>query len=376
MVYYNDIDKFSSAWLTKLMESGIVADGKMDERSILDVKPAELEGFDQCHFFSGIGVWQYALRQAGWPDDRPVWTGSCPCQPFSAAGKGAGFDDERHVWPYWFHLIRVYRPRVIFGEQVASKSGLAWFDLVQADLEGEGYTVGATDTCAAGVGAPHIRQRLYWVAESKSERISRGQEDVGEAKSTRAGPVGRMEQDSSRLGRRGRSDGDTGGEGGALQAEGLRGAGTMADPLSAGSGEEGKRGRLPGEVPSERPDIGMQAQERSASGIMANTDGGDTSAEREQRRREHGQQPEDSISFPGPANGFWADAEWLPCKDGKARPVEPGSFPLVNGATNRVGRLRGYGNSLVAPQAIEFVRAYMDVLTNGYDKPDQTRLEL
>ena len=56
----------------------------------------DIAGYTQCHFFAGIGIWSYALRLAGWPDDRQVWTGSCPCQPFSAAGKGEAFNDERH----------------------------------------------------------------------------------------------------------------------------------------------------------------------------------------------------------------------------------------------------------------------------------------
>ena len=59
--------------------------------------------------------------------------------------------------------------------------------------------------------------------------------------------------------------------------------------------------------------------------------------------------------------GFWADADWLGCKDGKFWPVEPGTFPLVDGATARVGRLRGYGNAIVAPLAAEFIKAYMKV---------------
>jgi DNA (cytosine-5)-methyltransferase 1 len=127
-------------------------------------------GFTQCHFFAGIGVWSHALRLAGWDDARPVWTGSCPCQPFSAAGKRAGFQDERHLWPAWFELIRELRPRAVFGEQVASKDALAWIDHVSADLEGADYAIGAVDTCAAGHGAPHIRQRLFWVAEPGEQR--------------------------------------------------------------------------------------------------------------------------------------------------------------------------------------------------------------
>lgn len=161
----------AAEWLRGLIKGGHIAPGVVDERSIEDVKPSDLSGFTQCHFFAGIGVWSYALRRAGWRDDSPIWTGSCPCQPFSAAGKGNGFADERHLWPAWFHLITQCEPAKILGEQVASSDGLAWLDLVQTDLEATGYAVGAFDLCAAGVGAPHIRQRLYFVADASGEGL-------------------------------------------------------------------------------------------------------------------------------------------------------------------------------------------------------------
>lgn len=141
--YYNEIDPFAAEWLRQLIKANLIAPGEVDERSIVDVRPDDIRDFTQCHFFAGIGVWSYALRHAGWRDDQPVWTGSCPCQPFSAAGKGGGFDDERHLWPAFFHLIRECKPSKVLGEQVASKDGLAWLDLVQADVEGEGYAIGA-----------------------------------------------------------------------------------------------------------------------------------------------------------------------------------------------------------------------------------------
>ena len=166
--YYNEHDPFAAAWLRKLIEDGLIAPGEVDERSIEDVVPTDLAGFVQCHFFAGIGIWSLALRQAGWPDSAPIWTGSCPCQPFSAAGKGGGFDDERHLWPAFHWLIEQCGPQLVLGEQVASKDGLAWLDLVSADVEASGYAFGAADTCAAGFGAPHIRQRLYWMADAAS----------------------------------------------------------------------------------------------------------------------------------------------------------------------------------------------------------------
>ncbi len=171
--YYNEIDPFAAQWLRNLIAAGHIAPGEVDERSIEDVTPDDLRGFTQCHFFAGIGVWSHSLRLAGWPDDRPVWTGSCPCQPFSAAGKGDGFADERHLWPHFFHLISECRPQHVFGEQVAAGNANVWFDLVQADLEGVGYAFGLVPFTSAGIGAPHIREsllggRVRWRAMSKT----------------------------------------------------------------------------------------------------------------------------------------------------------------------------------------------------------------
>lgn len=128
--YYNEIDPIAAEWLRRLIAAGHIAPGDVDERDIRLVRPDDLRGYRQCHFFAGIGVWSYALRRAGWPDDREVWTGSCPCQPFSDAGAGEGFEDERHLFPAWFGLIRERRPVVVFGEQVASAAALAWLDIV------------------------------------------------------------------------------------------------------------------------------------------------------------------------------------------------------------------------------------------------------
>ncbi len=171
--YYNEIDPTASAWLRNLIHAGHIAPGIVDERSIEDVHPSDLHGFSQCRFFAGIGVWSYALRQAGWLDERPVWTGSCPCQPFSAAGKGAGFADERHLWPAFYHLIQKCKPATVLGEQVASKDSDPWIDLVHTDMEALGYAFGTIPFPSAGAGAPHIRDRLYWVADASSARTRR-----------------------------------------------------------------------------------------------------------------------------------------------------------------------------------------------------------
>ncbi|QLX99149.1 DNA cytosine methyltransferase [Enterobacter sp. RHBSTW-00593] len=315
--YYNEIDPYAAQWLRNLIANGHIAPGEVDERSIEDVTPDDLRGFTQCHFFAGIGVWSHSLRLAGWPDDKPVWTGSCPCQPFSAAGKGDGFADERHLWPHFFQLISERRPQHVFGEQVASGNANTWFDLVQADLEGMGYAFGLVPFTSAGIGAPHIRERAYWVAESISEQ--------------RQKLLPGLEKGNSE-------------EGGwpSAKPSGLCSAGGMGDTnltrlegLGGNDSAAGWKGQTGSATP---PGVHMRALE---------------------------------------VNGFWRDADWLFCRDGKWRPVEPGTFPLVDGAaarmgrvepgvarvasSNRVGRLKGYGNAINAQAAAEFIRAYLEV---------------
>lgn len=166
MNYYNDNDPFAAQWLRNLIEAGLIPKGYVDERSITEVDPETLRGFTQCHFFAGAGGWSIALELAGWNPGRPVWTGSCPCQPFSLAGNGRGEKDERHLWPEFFRLIQECGPSTVFGEQVESEDGRHWLAAVRLDLEALGYAVGGADLCAASVGAPHVRQRLWWVADT------------------------------------------------------------------------------------------------------------------------------------------------------------------------------------------------------------------
>jgi len=352
--YYNEFDPQAAAWLRELIRQGHIAPGDVDERSIVDVRPYDLVGYTQCHFFAGIGVWSYALRQAGWPDDRPVWTGSCPCQPFSAAGKGNGFDDERHLWPAWFWLIQQSRPAEVFGEQVASKDADPWVDLVQDDLEALGYAFGAVPFPAAGVGTPNIRDRLYWTASgvtlgdafgSRLEGLARHGDNCNEPGWIDARAAGHVA-----------SAGELGG---------------LADSATGGWREERADGggRSVGDSAQGLP---ARSDPSCASGRLANPDGGDACAEGLQRGGQYRQRPKDSVPLrggfggighnsdtgirPGATNGFWSDPDWLFCRDGKWRPVESGTFPLAHGAPARVGRLRGYGNAINAQAAIAFIQ--------------------
>ncbi|MES2403742.1 MAG: DNA cytosine methyltransferase [Pseudomonadota bacterium] len=163
-MYLNEIDQ----WCCSKLKSAL-PQADVDCADIRTVNRARVTS-SRAHFFAGIGGWELALRMAGWPQTAPVWTGSCPCQPFSSAGRRKGTADERHLWPEFRRLIDECRPPVVFGEQVASPDGRAWLDTVCADLEALDFAVAAADLCAASIGAPHIRQRLYWVAIANGER--------------------------------------------------------------------------------------------------------------------------------------------------------------------------------------------------------------
>lgn len=350
--YYNEIDPFAVEWLKKLIEKGHIAPGDVDNRSIADVQADDLKKYDQCHFFAGIGVWSYALKQAGIADNTSVWTGSCPCQPFSSAGNGKGTADERHLWPQLYRLVKECRPPRIVGEQVAGKGGTSWFDLVQADLAQENYSAGMVVFPACGIGAPHQRQRLYWVAENTLVN----NEDNGRYRGTTT---------CRNTGRQGsKSEQDN-------RADVWDKSGRSSKAIPLANSNSLLRGRIAddqgnGEAVATRSDAG--AVDRAvcfgslANSITERPQGGLPERTYSEWQDQHGHVGcSDTTDRPNATNGYWADPDWLYCRDNKWRPVRPRSFPLADGATNRVGRLRGYGNAIVAPQAQAFIEAVFEI---------------
>lgn len=350
LAFYNENNREAAAWLRELIKDGCIAPGVVDERSISDIKPQELYGFTQCHFFAGIGGWSLALRLAGWPDSWPIWTGSCPCQPFSAAGKRLGTSDERHLWPDFLWLVQQCGPAMLLGEQVASKAGREWLSGVFADLERLDYQRAGADLCAAGVGAPHIRQRLYWLAYSNRKRLP-------QRSKPNCGPVGSIWKSSRWSDALRRSF-----TGGLAESESERRAG----------------------VESERADgIGERARFGSdcTTGRLADADGRFSGDAGIQSGREFGLYTKDcgagglehsalsassrlgplSVELSGSA-AAWSGFDLIQCTDGKTRRIESGSFPLAHGISGRVGLLRGYGNAIIPPLAAEFIKASLEAI--------------
>lgn len=458
--YYNEFDKNAAAWIRNLIHEGLIPDGDVDERSIVDIRASELRGYTSWHLFAGVAGWAYALRLAGWPDDRQILTGSCPCPPFSSAGKSKACPqcggtnpvphvgrtgvfvccacdhewdaDERHLWPEMWRLIRDLRPQHVLGEQVASADGRTWLASVRASLEILRYAPWGADVCGAGVGAPHIRQRIWFAAERDAVAASRMEnpELPAGARYRQLGGESLREQIATRSSGGRLADGLVldGGDSGLLQREGnggvadsnggqfggqpeFRGSechredtrrpqggcsaascgddGDLADSagdrwgeerpnaggLGAGDREEGRAaghdpssvsdglglsdidGRDQGREGAEAARYGHTSHAAGAIGGLADPDGRNASAEREQRGREFRLQPQGDL-FGGsghrgigdnggpvlegsdPTNGFWGNPDWLFCRDGKWRPIESTFVQMVDGIPEVLGRMR------------------------------------
>jgi site-specific DNA-cytosine methylase len=500
MNYYNEFDPKAADWLRELIRQKLIPEGIVDQRSITEINPDELTQYIQCHFFAGVAGWSLALELAGWPPDRPVWTGSCPCQPFSSAGQGKGGSDDRHLWPAFFDLIRQCRPPIVFGEQVASalvvgkrtspedvrevldrkivnrilreqigniqdamqglrkqenegdtesqlrgsqniearddsgicrqvsgkevqdtvrfgckghseqnnqwnlrtdrdsvrvedtksmeqpitgsdssrswlhekqcqggslfgecdesqlgaesdfedfgfdqgaaeaeierliretggepeETATVWIDGIQDDLEEIGYAFGACVMAASSVGSPHIRQRLFWVADANSGRCQ--QRDANE----RSLPIAA-------------TDGATGGVGDAKR-ERLEG-------LAWNGGNGNQSGRI---------DENQAGYATAPSKSLRLADPDDSGLQGREWDRQTGQE-KPSVGHATECGGnlptAWSRFEIVHCRDGKARRFEPESHPLVNGFPSRVAVLRGFGNAIVPQVAAEFILA-------------------
>ena len=402
--YYNEFDPYAAQWLRNLIKAGHIADGVVDERSILDVNADDLKGFTQCHFFAGIGGWSLAARLAGWPDDRPLWTGSCPCQPFSVAGKGKGQNDERHLWPVFFDLIKSGRPAVVMGEQVAAAVGKSWLDGVFADLEGIGYSTGAAVVPACAVNAPHRRDRLWFVADTSCKRWGQRRDDNLEHDRPIASAEGQSGYPSYTMGNT-KHNGqpatsvtgcyaeaiqhDAEGQNLTKQSAGTSASGnvsgiTMAYPNDKRSdwkhSEPKKAGRDVFAINSGRPLADadsngcktrsitatparhwdtVDAEGRTVCGYVADAD--NTRSQGHGRPvGQHDAQGRQEPDGYGTENSFWHDAEYLTGPDGKARRIEPSIRLLAHGVPARVGKLRAYGNAIVPQVAAEVIRSYQE----------------
>lgn len=294
--YYNEINRKKAAALRALIADGFIAAGDVDERSIVDVRASDLIGYTQCHFFAGIGLWSYALRRAGVPDNEPVWTGSCPCQPFSSAGNKAAQSDERHLWPYWARLIRESKPTAIYGEQVDDAIATGWLDDAFHDLEAEDYACAASVLPACSVNSPHPRDRLWFVAYPNSKReLWLPRKESGKAKESQR-------------------------EMGETQRERLwlfdSGVGNVENSQCSGLSEQGisSIGNAP-------------AEDRKASDAFYASEIGDYT--------------------------------WLEGPDGKCRPVKPGICLLVDGYPERYALLHAAGDGINIELAAEFIKATM-----------------
>ena len=393
--FYNDNAPFAVEWLRNLIRDGVIDDGVVDSRSVTEVSAADILGFRQCHFFGGIAGWAEAFRIAGLSGIKGVWSASMPCQPISGAGKRGGEKDKRHLWPEFYPLVSECRPSIMFGEQSGSKDGREWIDGVSLDLEELGYVVGSSDLCAAGIGAPHIRQRIYWgavrLADTGSSECDWWNQSVWQH--WRA----LYASDGSDHGRLANSEHDAGCSK-HVNEQGRR-APSATDSTECSGSDDGmgdttcdneRRDQLRRAGPSFGIAIGgsgsgmVDAISQGLEGYAGNGYRGS-----EPGRIEPGETGPTSTSDP------WGD--WYPvfCRDGKTRRVGRAVQPLAHGVPrnlgslqsalegmgldakrakamrkwagsrlakagrNRVGRLQCFGNAIVPPLAAQFIQLFL-----------------
>ncbi len=315
-----------------------------------------------------------------------IWmaTPNATSSPGSAAGRSlSGSPDGPTIGPSGPAPVRASLSARQAKEQGLLTSGPAtqWLDLVSSDLEALGYAFGAAALPACSVGAPHIRQRTWFVADAE-QRGCQGRDVRSRTSQATIAAAHRVEavrladdigaglegRDARPLGRE-RPPAERGGEAGAVvnpesEQMGLSRrarqpgstAGGLGNTRRAGTGRDGgsapspkAQGRGGGISDGHGGCDGAVAP--SAAIRLADANQPVPGEEREQRGGQFGGAGEDQ------GTGPWSDLEWLPCRDGKARPTQPGLLPLAHGVSGRVGKLRAYGNAIVPQVGAAFIRA-------------------
>jgi DNA (cytosine-5)-methyltransferase 1 len=304
-----------------------------------------------------------------------IITGGFPCQPFSVAGKQKGTGDDRHLWPEMFRIIKTFKPKFVIGENVKGliniQDGVV-FETVCTDLESEGYEVQAFNIPAAGVGAPHRRERIWILATNVANSISDNEREQ----------ITRGDEEERRIQEEYRQDNSTTRQSSRTSAirNGDRGYEDMANPntrFSNGTNEEiFSRGQtsnisstgggdknvensrctlqqgtvFQGENENEiRKGNADQSQRPSSSSEydVANSSSEQShSNDNGQEQREISQQ--EQIELGGRSGGTLWPSNWE---------FEPNVGRVANGVPGRVHRLKGLGNSIVPKIAEEIGKA-------------------
>lgn len=322
--YYNEVDPFAAGVLKRRIADGSLPPGEVDERDVRTVQAADLAGYSQVHLFAGVGGFGLAARLAGWPDDRPLWTGGYPCQPFSVAGLRLGTSDGRYLWPECARLLGAVaaRPAWCLFENVDGHRDLG-LDRTLFDLEALGYAGRPYWIPACAVEAPHERMRVWIVAtdllaDAACERRREDDLDVGGAKG--GGPHGRQPA-----------------RGGPDRTMADAGYGQFSQPRRRSPGRDGPR--------PAGPALNHLGDPERAGLALRQRQPGDAEPERAAALRA-GLEP-------------WRDAVWLDCADGWLRRTQPGLGLLAHGIPDRVARLRALGNAIVPQAAARILEAVL-----------------
>ena len=237
--------------------------------------------------------------------------GGYPCQPFSTAGKRAGAEDDRHLWPEFFRLIKEVRPAWVLCENVAGHISMG-LDSVLADLESEGYQQQVFLIPACAVGAHHRRDRIWIVAHSN----------------TFSGSSAEQKREHERA-----KDGGRSGENRLAAGE---------KPLAHAQGEQRREARESG-VGRSIGATGTSSAPIDVADSSSQRQQGQGSNERSVNSTPHKERQADRSNCGG--KGFSKPGDWLP---------EPPVGRVANGVSGRVDRLKQLGNAVV-PQVVKVI---------------------
>jgi len=256
-----------------------------------------------------------------------IISGGFPCQPWSVAGKQGGTADDRNLWPEMLRVIRELRPRWVVAENVPNLDTMGYLDVAIDDLESIGYEVRPIEIPAAGVGAPHLRRRIWIVAYAQQTRwrSSAKGRDVANRDNTRG-------QEAT----------------GRPQICGQHGEqGVMADTRSMGihqRRQHGNVGQQGGQSPGVRGD-GLSSGERAEGSALANSEG---------QRLNNGNDSELQRPRPGEINPSASPGSHSRGLEARWWSVEPNIRRVASRVPSRVDRLKGLGNAIV-PQIAEII---------------------